>query len=382
MQHFKKWLVILLCALFVFSMVACDKKGTNEPTDPGKEPGKVTLENIKIGFVHITDPSDQGYTYNHNLGTEKMKKELGLKEDQVINKFNTPEDQACETALRELAEQGCHIIFATSFGFEDHVLKVAKDYPNIQFCHATGFQAKTSGLKNMHNYFGKIYQARYLSGIAAGLKTEKNLIGYVGAHPFAEVISGFTAFYLGAKSVNPDVKMIVKYTGSWNDPTKEEQIAKALIDEGCDVLGQHCDSTAPATAAEAGGVFHVGYNSDMRTAAPKASLTSAIWDWSRYLVMAVNKVVAGEEIPVDWGEGLKEGVCDISPLNDAIVAPGTAEKIEEARAKIVAGDWDVFTGPLVDTEGNVVVKEGETFMEPASAPSWDHILEGIQVPKE
>jgi len=120
----------------------------------------------------------------------------------------------------------------------------------------------------------------------------------------------------------------------------------------------------------------------MRTAAPKASLTSAIWDWSRYLVMAVNKVVAGEEIPVDWGEGLKEGVCDISPLNDAIVAPGTAEKIEEARAKIVAGDWDVFTGPLVDTEGNVVVKEGETFMEPASAPSWDHILEGIQVPKE
>ncbi len=396
MQHFKKWLVILLCALFVFSMVACDKKepGKTDPvdstapggqTDPAKTDGpagKVSLENIKIGFVHITDPSDMGYTYNHDLGTQKMAKELGLKEDQIINKFNISEDQKCENALRELAEQGCHIIFATSFGFEDHVLKVAKDYPNITFCHATGHQAKDSGLKNMHNYFGKIYQARYLSGIAAGLKTKTNLLGYVGAFPFYEVISGFTAFYLGAKSVNPNVKMKVKYTHSWNDPTKEAQLAKALVDEGCDVIGQHCDSTAPATAAEAGGVFHVGYNSDMREAAPKASLTSAIWDWSRYLVMAVKSVVNGEEIPVDWGEGLKEGVCDISPLNDSIVAEGTAEKIEEARAKIVKGDWDVFAGPLVDVDGKTVVAEGEIFVEPASAPSWGHILEGIDAPKE
>jgi basic membrane protein A len=377
MQHLKKLLAILLCALLVFAVVACDGK-----KDPKPDSDKLSLANIKIGFVHITDPSDMGYTYNHDLGTQKMKKELELKDDQIINKFNTTEDQACENALRELAEQGCNIIFATSFGFEDYVLKVAKDYPDIEFCHATGFKAAGSGLKNVHNYFGKIYQARYLSGIAAGLKTESNLLGYVAAKPFAEVISGYTAFYLGAKSVNPDVKMIVKYTGSWHDPTLEEQLANALIDEGCDVIGQHCDSTAPATAAEKAGVFHVGYNSDMRQAAPNASLTSAVWDWSRFLIFAINKVIAGEEIPVDWGEGLAEGVCDISPLNEAIVAPETADKIEEARKKIVETDWDVFTGPLVDVNGNTVVAEGETFIEPASAPSWEHILEGITVPAQ
>ena len=396
MQHFKKLLAILLCALFIFTVVACDSGkdpvktdpskpaesgdpvDTDKPDDPVKpdDPDKLSLENIKIGFVHITDPSDMGYTYNHDLGTQKMQKELGLKDDQIINKFNTSEDETCET-LSELAEQGCHIIFATSFGFEDYVIKVAKDYPDIEFCHATGYKAASAGLDNVHNYFGKIYQARYLSGIAAGLKTEKNKLGYVGAFPFPEVISGFTAFYLGAKSVNPDVKMTVKYTHSWNNPTLEAQLAQALIDEGCDVLGQHCDSTAPATAAEAAGVFHVGYNSDMRDAAPNASLTSAVWDWSRYLVFAINKLIAGEEIPVDWGEGLAEGVCDVSPLNDAIVAPDTAAKIEEARAKIVSGDWDVFTGPLVDVRGETVVAEGETFIEPASAPSWGYILEGI-----
>ncbi|MGI6508763.1 MAG: BMP family ABC transporter substrate-binding protein [Saccharofermentanales bacterium] len=397
MQHFKKLLAILLCALFIFTVVACDSGKDPVKTDPSKpaesgdpvdtdkpddpvepvDPDKLSLENIKIGFVHITDPSDMGYTYNHDLGTQKMQKELGLKDDQIINKFNTSEDETCENALRELAEQGCHIIFATSFGFEDYVIKVAKDYPDIEFCHATGYKAASAGLDNVHNYFGKIYQARYLSGIAAGLKTEKNKLGYVGAFPFPEVISGFTAFYLGAKSVNPDVKMTVKYTHSWNNPTLEAQLAQALIDEGCDVLGQHCDSTAPATAAEAAGVFHVGYNSDMRDAAPNASLTSAVWDWSRYLVFAINKLIAGEEIPVDWGEGLAEGVCDVSPLNDAIVAPDTAAKIEEARAKIVSGDWDVFTGPLVDVTGEIRVKEGETFIEPASAPSWKWILEGI-----
>lgn len=400
MQHLKKLLAILICALLVFAVVACDGDKKPEKTDPVKpaasddpskpvdpskpdDPDKLSLDNIKVGFVHITDPSDMGYTYNHDRGTKKMVEELGLDpEKQVINKFNTTEDQACENALRELAEQGCNIIFATSFGFEDYVIKVAKDYPDIEFCHATGYKAASSGLKNVHNYFGKIYQARYLSGIAAGLKTEKNLLGYVAAKPFAEVISGYTAFYLGAKSVNPDVKMIVKYTGSWHDPTLEAQLAQALIDEGCDVIGQHCDSTAPATAAEAAGVFHVGYNSDMREAAPNASLTSAVWDWSRFLIFAINKVIAGEEIPVDWGEGLAEGVCDISPLNEAIVAPDTAAKIEEARKKIVETDWDVFTGPLVDINGETVVAEGETFIEPASAPSWTHILEGITVPPE
>ncbi|MDD3611813.1 MAG: BMP family ABC transporter substrate-binding protein, partial [Eubacteriales bacterium] len=236
-----------------------------------------------------------------------------------------------------------------------------------------------SGLPNMHNYFGAIYQARYLSGIAAGLKTETNKLGYVAAQPFAECISGLSGFYLGALSVNPDVTMEVKYTYSWHDPVKEGQMAQALIDSGCDVIGQHADSTACATTAEQNGVFHVGYNADMREAAPNASLTSAVWDWSIYLKFAIEKLVAGEEIPVDWSQGLSEGAVDISPLNEEIVAEGTAEAIEEARDRIVNGDWDVFTGPLYNNEGEIVVEEGDTFIEPASAPSWEHILEGITV---
>jgi basic membrane protein A len=397
MQQFKKWIVLLLCIALAVSIVACDKK-PDEPTktDPApvesQDPGEsettpapppagdgVTLDNIKLGFVHITDPSDMGYTYNHNLGTEKMQRELGLRDDQIINKFNTPEDAECEAALRELVEQGCHIIFATSFGFEDYVMTVAAEFPDVEFCHASGYQCALSDMPNTHNYFGKIYQARYLSGIAAGLKTENNHLGYVNAFPFAECIQGFTGFYLGAKSVNPDVTMTVMNTNSWNDPQKEAQVAKSLIELGCDVLGQHCDSTAPATAAEAEGIFHVGYNSDMIDAAPNATLTSAIWDWSRYLELAVTNYVEGKAIPKDWGEGLKEGAVDISRLNEALIAEGTAEAIEEARAKILSGDWDVFTGPLVNADGEVVVADGDTYIEPASSPAWDHILEGIEM---
>ena len=393
MQHFKKWIVILLCVAFVVTLVACDKKpeepvktepektqAEGEPTvappPPEGEDG-VTFENIKLGFVHITDPSDMGYTYNHDLGTQKMAKELGLRDDQIVNKFNTPEDAECEAALRELVEQGCHIIFATSFGFENYVMAVAAEFPDVEFCHASGYQCALSDMPNAHNYFGKIYQARFLSGIAAGLKTETNLLGYVNAYPFAECIQGYSGFYLGAKSVNPDVEMLVMNTFSWNDPPEEAKAAKALIEKGCDVIGQHCDSTAPATAAEAEGVFHVGYNSDMIDAAPNATLTSAIWDWSRYLVLAVSNYVEGKAIPKDWGEGLAEGAVDISRLNEALVADGTADAIEAARAKILSGDWDVFTGPLVNNKGEEVVKEGETYIEPASSPQWDHILEGV-----
>lgn len=398
----KKWIAIILSLVLVFSVFACapseDEPDTTEPAgasdpvdepdpddDPDDEPDPVepgdelTLENIKVGFVHITDPSDQGYTYNHNRGTEKMAEELGLREDQIINKFNMAETSDSENAMRELVEQGCHIVFATSFGHEQFMLKVAEEHPEVQFCHATGYQAGMSGLPNMHNYFGAIYQARYLSGIAAGLKTETNKLGYVAAQPFAECISGLSGFYLGALSVNPDVTMEVKYTYSWHDPVKEGQMAQALIDSGCDVIGQHADSTACATTAEQNGVFHVGYNADMREAAPNASLTSAVWDWSIYLKFAIEKLVAGEEIPVDWSQGLAEGAVDISPLNEEIVAEGTAEAIEEARDRIVNGDWDVFTGPLYNNEGEIVVEEGDTFIEPASAPSWEHILEGITV---
>jgi basic membrane protein A len=367
----KRLLVVILCIAVVLSLAACSK-------DKKTEDGDITMENIKVGFIHIGDASDKGYTYNHDQGTKNMQQALGLKDEQIINKYNIPESSACDTAIRELVDAGCNIIFATSFGFEDYMIAVAKEYPQIQFCHATGFKAKDTAYSNYQNYFGNIYEARYLSGIAAGLKTETNVLGYVAAMPYAEVISGYDAFYLGALSVNPDVTMKV-YTNNWNDPTAEAQAAQALFDAGCDVLGQHCDSTATMTTAETNGIWGVGYNSDMIEAAPDAVLTSAVWDWSKYLIFAVQSVVDGNDIPVDWSGGIKDGVCDVSALNEAVISPGTAEAINTARDQIVAGTLQVFKGPLYDNEDNLVVEDGVVFVEPQSAPSFSYVLKGITI---
>ena len=398
----KRILSALLCVTMIASLVvgcgapaAADTTTTTEETATEEAATEeaateevaveaVSAENIKVGFVHVSDPSDMGYTYNHDLGTKAMQEALGLTDDQIINKFNVPEGAECDTALRELVDAGCNIIFATSFGFEDYVKEVAAEYPEIQFCHATGYQASTSGLSNMHNYFASIYEARYLAGIAAGLKTETNKLGYVAAFPFAEVISGYTAFYNGAKSVNPDVTMEIMYTNSWNDPTVEAQVAKALIEKGCDVVSQHSDSTAPATTAEDNGVWQVGYNNDMIDAAPNASLISARINWGIYVTEAVQAVINGEAIPADWCKGIADGAVYLSPLNTAIAAEGTQEKIDAAAEAIKSGELKVFAGPLTGTspEGDTIeVAEGEYFheQEEASAPSWCYIVEGCTV---
>jgi len=362
---------------------------------PAAAESAVTLDTIKLGFIHVSDPSDMGYTYNHDLGTKAMQKELGLRDDQIVNKYNIPETDECADAVQELIDDGCNIIFGTSFGFENYLLAAAKENPDVQFCHATGYQAAGAGLANFHNYFGKIFQARYLSGIVAGMKSleiKNNVLGYVTAMPFAECISGFTSFYLGAKSVNPDVTMKVMYTNSWNDPTKEAQVAKALIDAGAGILSQHADSTATATTCEANGVFHVGYNSDMTSVAPNASLTSAVWDWSKYLIYAVNTYLAGEPIATDWAGDLASGMCNISTINEAIAAPGTDAAVEAARAKIVSGELKIFAGPLTGngkafdgSDVSIDLKAGEVYLDGkdesgvVSAPSWNFIIPGVEV---
>lgn len=386
----KKLLSVILSVTMVAMLAAgcgepaaADTSSESEKTESTSSEG-ISKDEIKVGFVHISDASDMGYTYNHDLGTKEMQEALGLSEDQIINKFNVPEGAECDTALRELVEAGCNIIFATSFGYEDYVKEVAAEYPDIQFCHATGYQAAGSGLSNFHNYFASIYEARYLAGIAAGMKTESNKLGYVAAFPFAEVISGYTAFYLGAKSVNPDVTMDIMYTNSWNDPTVEAQVAKALIERGCDVVSQHSDSTAPATTAEENGVWQVGYNNDMIDAAPKASLISARIDWGIYVTEAVQAVVDGTEIPADWCKGLADDAVYLSPLNTDIAAEGTQEAIDEASEKLKAGELSVFAGPLKGTnpDGEAIeLAEGEHYDEQteASAPSWTYIVEGCTV---
>ncbi len=377
----RKFLAAVLSMMLLAGLVAA----------PASAEGAVTLDTIKLGFVHVSDPSDMGYTYNHDLGTKAMQAALGLKDEQIINKYNIPESGECADAIQELIDDGCNIIFGTSFGFENYMLAAAKDNPDVEFCHATGYQAAGSGLANMHNYFGKIFEARYLSGIVAGLKSKEtgnNVLGYVAAMPFAEVISGYTSFYLGAKSVNPDVTMKVGYTNSWNDPTTEAQVAQALIDAGCGILSQHCDSTATATTCENNKVFHVGYNSNMISVAPNASLTSAVWDWSKYLIFAVDTYLKGEPIPADWAGDLASGMCNISEINATIAAPGTAEAVEAARAKIISGELKVFAGPLTGvgknfdgSEATIDLKAGDFFDESgtASAPSWMYIIPGVEV---
>ena len=349
----------------------------------------VAKEDLKIGFVHISDPSDKGYTYNHDLGTQKMVKDLGLNEDQIINKYYTAEGDATTTALQELVDQGCQIIFATSFGFEPYVVEMAKAHPEIQFCHATGEQAAEVNLPNYHNYFTGIHEVRYLTGIAAGMKLNElgeTKLGYVAAFPYAECISAYSAFYLGAKSVCPEATMDVIYTQQWNDPTTEAQVAQKLIDSGCVVLGQDADSTATATTAENNGVFQVGYNSDMIEAAPKASLISARSDWSIYLDYAVQCVIDGKAIDTDWCQGLADGAVYLSPLNTDIAAEGTQEALDEATEKIKSGELEVFAGPLKGTntvEGgeDLDIAEGEAFHESVdrSAPYFTSILEGVNV---
>lgn len=406
----KKLVSVLLALLMcVFLLAACgggDTPATSTAapgTSAGGEPaaaGGIAKEDLKIGVVHILDPADQGYTYNHDLGAKYMIEQLGLSEDQYIPKFNVDDSDpaAIGAALEELVQAGCQIIFTTSFGYGDTTVEYAGKYPDVQFCHATGVGAHYANLDNMHNYFAKIHQARYLGGIAAGLKAKEignPKLGYIAAFPFAEVISGYTAFFLGAQSVYPEVTMDVIYINSWGDAIVEGEVAQTLIDGGCGVISQHSDNVMPATVAETNGAFHVGYNNDMVAAAPKASLLSARINWGIYMTLAVQHVIDGTPIPLDWGEGLETGAAYLSPLNTDIAAEGTQEAIDAATEEILNGKM-IFSGALVDNDGEPLQilsfeqeviftfeDENSTFAESAefSAPAFSPAkpLKGINV---
>lgn len=321
----------------------------------------VAKEDLKIGVIHITDPAEgSGYTYTHDLGIQGMQKALGLDDSQIIRKNNTSDADptAVETAMLECIEEGCQLIFATSYGYMDTCEKLAAEYPDVIFSHGTGY--KSNG-KNFNNYFGRIYQARYLAGIAAGLKTESNKIGYVSAFgkTLSETGGGIDAFAMGVESVNKDATVHVKVTNSWYDPEGEAQAAKALIDDGCDVIAQHCDTPNPQLAAEAAGVYGVGYNSDMSKDAPKAVLCSVMWDWSAYYTWATEQVINGTWTGENYFGGMSEGLVKISDLAD-FNDPEAAAKIEEAQAKMLDGSFNVFDGVIETNEGTTVGEEGKT----------------------
>ena len=352
----------------------------------------VSKDSIKVGFVYLSDESDEGYTYNFIQGRKELQKNLGLKDDQIIEKTNVGEDATCATAIEDLVSQGCNIIFATSFAFEDYMLQVAEKYPDVQFCHATGYKSAVSDLKNVHNYFPSIYEGRYLEGIIAGMKTKTNKIGCVGAFKYAEIISGDAAFYLGAKSVNPNVTMEVKYTNTWADPTVEGETAQALIDDGCDVINQDTDSAAPATTAEKNGVWQLGYNTEMTSKAPNASICSTRCDWGVYEQEAIQHVIDGTEIPKDSSDGLANGSVVMTDYNQALMPDGAADKVEAARQAIIAGTLHVFDtssftvggAPLTTVTndfGVEFIKDGYFHEQEigfgGSAPAFDKIIDGV-----
>lgn len=375
----KKWLCVVLAMVLALSLSACG--AANEASESGEEAAKeetgvqeeagddvtqaqgvlpaIAKEDIKVGVIHITDPAEgSGYTYTHDQGIVGMQENLGLSEEQIVRKNNVNDSDATaiENAIRECIEEGCNIIFATSWGYMDSCEALAEEFPEVIISHGTGY--KSNGA-NFNNYFGRIYQARYLAGIAAGLKTESNKIGYVAAmgQDNSEVTGGCNAFAMGAYSVNPDCEVYVKVTNSWFDPEGEAQAAEALIAEGCDVIGQHCDTPNPQTTAEKAGVFGVGYNSDMSKDAPAAVLTSVMWDWSVYYTQAVQAAMDGAWTGENYFGGMDDGLVDIAPLSD-LCADGTAEAIEEAREKLLSG-WDVFDGVIETNDGSTVGAEGE-----------------------
>lgn len=387
------------------SAAAADTKAAEEAAG-GEEAGTaaaggVAKEDLKVGFVFIGD-ENEGYTAAHYNGALEMKEALGLSDDQIIVKWNIPEDETAQDAAMDLADQGCQIVFANSFGHESYIIEAAKEYPQVQFCHATGFQAASSGLPNMHNYFTSIYEARYVSGVVAGLKLNQMIedgtiakdackIGYVGAYPYAEVISGYTSFFLGVRSVCPDAAMEVKYTNSWASFDLEKEAADALISDGCVLISQHADTTGAPTACEAAGVPCVGYNISMIATAPNQALTSSTNNWGAYVTEAVKHVVDGTEIPVDWCKGFSEGAVLITELNDKAVAPGTKEKVEEVERKLAAGEIHVFDtstwtqdGKTLDTykkDGSDIEYISDGYFhesEFASAPSFDILIDGIK----
>ena len=378
----KKFLSLALAMAMVFSLAACGKK--DEPSTSGSVSGSNaastgTQSDFKVGAIYINSKNDTaGYTYAHHTGITKAMEELGMDPvSQLVIVDEVPDNDydKIANAVDTLVASDCNIIFAISFGYMQAVADKAEEYPNVIFSHATGYMSNET---NFNNYFGRIYQARYLAGIAAGLKsleTGNNNIGYVSAYgtEYAETCSGINGFTLGAQSVNPNAKVYVKELGTWADEVNESAFAKELIQTyNCGVISQHCDSAQPQIAAQDAGVFGCGYNSDMTADAPKAHLTAAIWHWNVYYHTAIQAAMdcngdASQFVSKMGGSayygGLKENFVDVSPLNEATVAAGTQSAIDAVRELIVSGAWDVFSGVklhiTVAEDGTAAVEQAD-----------------------
>ena len=358
----KKFLALLLSLSMVLALSACggtksdddNAKGDETKTDAPAE----TATDFKVGFIMLHDENST-YDLNFINAAKEACEKLGV-EYKIIT--NVPEGQECYDKAAELADDGCNIIFADSFGHEDYMIQAAKEFPNVQFCHSTGTKAHTEGLSNYHNAFASIYEGRYLAGVAAGMKLNDMIangyitedqakMGYVGAFTYAEVISGYTSFYLGAKSVCPSVTMDVTFTGSWYDETAEKEGANKLIANGCVLISQHADSMGAPTACETAGVPNVSYNGSTVQACPKTFIVSSAINWQPYMELIIKNTMNGKAIDADWTGTLATGSVVLSDINTNAAAAGTAEKIAEVKAELEAGTLRVFDTSKFTVDG-------------------------------
>ncbi len=358
----KKFLAMLLALVMALSLVACGEK---KDDTQGNGDGDATAAKVKVGFITL---HDENSTYDKNFidAAKEACANLGLVENEdYFIKTNVGETEQCAEVAADLVDAGCNIIFADSFGHEPYMIEVAKANPEVQFCHSTGTRAHTEGLANYHNAFASIYEGRYLAGIAAGLKlnamieagdikAEEAKMGYVGAFTYAEVVSGYTSFYLGAKSVCPTVTMDVTFTGSWYDETLEKEGAEKLIQGGCKLISQHADSLGAPTACENAGVPNVSYNGSTQAACPNTYIVSSRINWAPYYEYAIKAVMDGTEIATAWTGTLATGSVVLEELNTDVAAAGTAEAIAAATEKLEKGEIHVFDCSTFTVKGETL----------------------------
>ena len=389
----KKVLALLLALVMVLALVACASKPANDtpaetPAEntPAETPAENTEvpEGFKVGFITLHDENST-YDLNFINAAKEACETLGVEYTLITN---VPEGQECYDKAAELADAGCNIIFADSFGPEDYMIQAAKEFPDVQFCHSTGTKAHTEGLSNYHNAFASIYEGRYLAGVAAGMKLNEMIengeftadeakMGYVGAFTYAEVISGYTSFFLGARSVCPTVTMEVTFTGSWYDETAEKEGAQKLIQNGCKLISQHADSFGAPTACEAAGVPNVSYNGSTASVGPNTYIISSRIDWAPYYIYAIKACMNGEAIDTDWTGTLATGSVVLSELNEKVAAAGTQEALDQVKAELEAGTRHVFDVTTFTVDG----KQLDSYMadvdtDPDYTPDTEAIKDG------
>ena len=395
-------LVVLMVASLALTMASCGGEAASGMSDSPLPIAEISADftvadDFKIGFICLHDESST-YDLNFINAVLRYQEALGLANSQVIIKRNIEETEKCYEAAEDLVAQGCKIIFANSFGHEPYIAQAAADFPEVQFCHATGVTAADKGLANFHNAFASIYEGRFLAGIAAGLKLnemieagtitpEQAKMGYVGAYTYAEVISGYTSFYLGAKSVCPSVTMDVQFTGSWYDVTAEKNAAEALLARNCVLISQHADSMGAPGACEAAGVPNVSYNGSTYEACPETFIVSSAINWAPYYVYITKCYANNEDIATNWCGGIEEGSVVLTGINLDVAAEGTVEAINDAIAKLKDGSLKVFAADTFTVGGAAVehalISDGYFHeSEAISAPSFDLRIDGITLLNE